>query len=93
MEMVVNKKEFEEYEREVIAQECIECEKWDDLNWFDDVHETCELCGSEEVVVIHNSDGENCENCGNPLEYDDKYYVYARTGEHCCESCYGYLEE
>ena len=91
--MVVNKNDFVEYEREVLAQECIDCGKYDDVSWFDDVDENCELCGSDEVVAIHNSDGEECEICGNPLEYDDFYYVHEKSGEHVCEECFSDLEE
>lgn len=82
-----------EFEREVLAQECIDCGKYDDVSYFDDVDDVCTHCESEEVVAIHNSDGEDCENCGNPLEYDDFYYVNERTGEHLCEECFSDLED
>lgn len=91
--MVVKQNDFVGIEREVLAQECIDCGKYDDVGYYDDVDEVCSRCGSDEVVAIHNSDGEDCGHCGNPLEYDDEYFMHEQSGECICEHCYNELDE
>ena len=80
---------------------CLNCKKFTDISVEDHgygslechgdkfVHEmiveVCSICGGTEIVA---EEYQCCQECSNPIEQDDKFYIEDKVL--LCHSCYHY---